>query len=68
MRISNLQIGEQQIALGTHAVPAIQASSPTRIETSKPAFPKKADLPEEEETLPTIDASGEGFRTSAVDR
>lgn len=71
MRISQLQIGEQRIALGSHAIPAKPVNSPQRVETAKPVFPRlKSDAAEfdsedEVEVLPPIDASGGGIRTSS---
>ena len=66
MRIADVQIGEERIALGGQGKTVIPTGNPTHVETAKPAFPKKADSMEEE-TLPTIDATGGGFRTSAVE-
>ena len=66
MRIADVQIGQDRIALSSFGKTVVPASNPTRIETAKPAFPKKAEAAEEE-TLPTIDATGNGFRTSAVE-
>ena len=66
MKIAAVQIGEQRIALGTPTRPDTPATGPTRVETAKPAFPPPVSSPEEEETLPTIDATGTGVRTSAV--
>ncbi len=62
MRIADVQVGTQRIALGADEN---RATAPTRIETAKPAFPPSASQPIEE-TLPTIDATGTGLRTSAV--
>ncbi len=62
MRIADVQVGPQRIALGAEENPA---TAPTRVETAKPAFPPSASQPVEE-TLPTIDATGTGLRTSAV--
>ncbi len=64
MKIADVQIGEQRIALGPTARP--DAPAPTRVETAKPAFPPPVSPPTEEETLPTIDATGNGVRTSAA--
>jgi len=66
MRIADVQIGEDRIALSSFGKSVIPTSNPTRVETSKPAFPKKAES-SEEETLPTIDATGNGYQTSAVE-
>ncbi len=63
MRIADVQVGTQRIALGT---PENPTTGPTRIETAKPAFPPSASQPVEE-TLPTIDATGAGLRTSRVE-
>jgi hypothetical protein len=66
MRIADVQIGEQRIALGNlpHAAP----TSPTRIETAKPAFPAVPPASTEiEEVLPPIDATGGRVRTSQVE-
>ena len=71
MRIADLQIGEQRIALNPNNRSAIPASSPTRVETAKPAFPSPfpaKPAPPQEETLPTIDATGSGWRTSAMEK
>ena len=62
MHIADVQVGTQRIALGT---PENSATAPTRVETAKPAFPPSASQPAEE-TFPTIDATGTGLRTSAV--
>ena len=63
MKIADVQIGEQRIALGPSVRPDSPTTSPTRIETAKPAFPPPV-TPPDEETLPTIDATGAGLRTS----
>ena len=66
MRIADIQIGQDRIALGSQGKTVIPASSPTRVETAKPAFPPK-EKSTEEETLPTIDATGGGLRTSSLE-
>ncbi len=67
MKIADVQIGEQRIALGSPARLEIPTTAPTRVETAKPAFPPPKSPSVEEETLPTIDATGTGVRTSAVE-
>ncbi len=67
MRIADVQIGEQRIALGPIGRPVNSASGPVRVETAKPAFPAPAIQPAEE-TLPTIDSSAAGLRTSAIEQ
>ena len=66
MKIADVQIGEQRIALNPPARPDTPTSGPTRVETAKPAFPPPMSPSAEEETLPTIDATETGVRTSAV--
>ncbi len=56
MRIGEVQIGEQRIALNPTVRPGAPSTGPTRVETAKPAFPPPASPPEEE-TLPTINAT-----------
>ena len=63
MRIADVQVGPQRIALGAEENPA---TAPTRVETAKPAFPPSVSQPVEE-TLPTIDATGTGLQTSQVE-
>ncbi len=69
LKIAELRIGEQKIALGGASRPTqLPATGPNRVETAKPAF---APLPtvddSDEETLPPIDATGGNFRTSAIE-
>ena len=66
MRIADIQIGQDRIALGSQGKTVIPTGNPTRIETAKPAFPTKAKSTEEE-TLPAIDATGGSLRTSSLE-
>ena len=62
MKIADVQIGEQRIALNPLVRPDTPATTaPVRVETAKPAFPPPA-RPPEEETLPTIDATAQESR------
>lgn len=67
MRIADVQIGEQRIALGNLPHSTSPASGPTRVETAKPAFPPLPASTEIEETLPPINATGGRVRTSQVE-
>lgn len=71
-KISELRLGDQQIALGNASPGTPLPASPgtLRQETAKPAFPPlpvpSREDDEEAELLPPIDATGDGLRTSAV--
>lgn len=68
MRIADIQIGQERIALEPRGKTVIPTGNPTHVETAKPAFPTKAKTKStEEETLPAIDATGGSLRTSMVD-
>ena len=66
MRIADIQIGQDRIALGSQGKTVIPTSNPTRVETAKPAFPTR-EKSTEEETLPAIDATSGGLRTSSLE-